>query len=177
MEIVAIALLLLFLGDFFSTFFYHISEHVFGKLHLSTHHAGQQSFRHYAVLSPSTSVLLDGLFGALPYILLAPLLGIISPLGVVLGLVLGQAHVWWRHTNALGWQTPEVVRDWCDRTGIVTPEQHWLHHQRTSIAYGDIFTCLDAPGRQWLRWLRWLRRSRELSAIKTTLGLGSRVDG
>lgn len=172
MEILAVALLLLFLGDFFSTFVYHIPEHVFGKLHLSTHHAGQQSFRHYAVLSPSIGVLIDGLLGALSYILLAPLLGMISPLGVVLGLALGQAHVWWRHTTALGWQTPAWLRQTLGFIGIVTPEQHWLHHQRTCIAYGDIFTCFDIPGRQWLRWLRWLRRSRELEVIKTALGLG-----
>jgi hypothetical protein len=158
MRVIIIALLLLFLGDFLSTFIYHIPQHVFGRLHLTTHHAGHQSFSHYAVLRVNSAVLLDGWLGALPYLLLAIGLGSLSVWGASLGLAIGQFHVWWRHTTALGWKTPPYLGWCCDRLGIVTPERHWQHHQKAAIGYGDIFTLFDQPGRQWLRWLRWVRR-------------------
>ncbi len=151
------AWLLLFLGDFFSTFLYHVPEHVFGKLHLQTHHSTQKDFRHYAVLRLNGRVLLDGILGALPYLLIAVLLWQISPIGVVLGLLLGQFHVWWRHTTALAWRTPSFVVRICRSFWVTTPEQHWLHHQKVTVAYGDIFTCFDQPARSWFRILRWLR--------------------
>ncbi|MBW4521871.1 MAG: sterol desaturase family protein [Scytolyngbya sp. HA4215-MV1] len=154
---IAIAWLLLFLGDFLSTFCYHVPEHVFGRLHLQTHHSSKKTFRHYAVLSPKREVLLDGILGALPYLLMAAILWHFSPGGVLLGLVFGQFHVWWRHTSILGWQTPQAI-DWvCRICWITTPEQHWQHHQKTNLAFGDIFACFDLPARNWLRWLRWLR--------------------
>jgi hypothetical protein len=156
---VAIGGLLLFLGDLISTFLYHVPEHVFGKLHLQTHHAAKRTFRHYAVLSPDLTVLLDGLLGALSYVLMAAILWQYSPIGVGVGLLLGQGHVWWRHTSALGWQTPGLIAACCRVLGITTPEQHWAHHQRVTQGFGDIFTCFDAPARIWLRWLRWLRVS------------------
>lgn len=151
------ACLLLFLGDFLSTFCYHVPEHVFGKLHLQTHHAGKKTFHHYAVLLPDVKVLLDGFLGALPYLLMAITLWHTSPLGVAVGLLLGQLHVWWRHTTALGWQTPQFIQVLCRLLGITTPEQHWLHHQRVTHAFGDIFTCFDQPAKAWFRYLRWLR--------------------
>lgn len=149
--------LLLFLGDFLSTFVYHVPEHVFGKLHLQTHHAAKKNFRHYAVLSWRGSVLLDGLLGALPYLLLAIGFWQFSPVGVVVGLLLGQGHVWWRHTGVIGWQTPPHLLRLCRILAITTPEQHWLHHQKTNLAFGDIFSCFDQPARAWLRTLRWFR--------------------
>jgi hypothetical protein len=158
----AVAWTLLVAGDFLSTFLYHVPEHVFGSLHLQTHHAGRKNFRHYAVLRADLWVLLDGFWGALPYLLAAVLLWSASPWGVLLGLSLGQLHVWWRHTSALAWQTPPAIRRLCAWLNITTPEQHWQHHLRVTTGYGDIFTFLDAPARIWLRLLRrsrpWVRR-------------------
>jgi hypothetical protein len=101
--------------------------------------------------------LLDGILGALPYLLLTGIFWSVSPVGVVLGLLLGQLHVWWRHTTALGWQTPKVIHWVCRILFITTPEQHWLHHQRPSIGYGDIFTIFEQPAKVWMRLLRILR--------------------
>lgn len=157
LEAIAVAGLLLFFGDFLSTFCYHIPEHVFGSLHLRTHHSSQKTFRHYAVLTSNLQVLLDGILGALPYVIIAILAWPFSPLGVVVGLLLGQFHVWWRHTSALGWVTPQPIVVLCQVLLITTPERHWLHHQKTSVGYGDIFTCFEQPARAWLRLLRWLR--------------------
>ncbi|MDX2216889.1 MAG: hypothetical protein SFY66_26725 [Oculatellaceae cyanobacterium bins.114] len=154
---IAVTWLLLVLGDFISTFCYHIPEHVFGSLHLKTHHAAKQNFRHYAVLMPHFSVLLDGILGALPYLIASVLMWSYSPVGVVMGLVLGQIHVWWRHTSILGWQTSKPIALLCQILCITTPERHWLHHQRTNIAYGDIFTFFEEPARAWLRGLRRLK--------------------
>lgn len=154
---VFIALLLLIMGDFISTFCYHIPEHVFGSLHLQTHHSAKKTFRHYAILTISLPVLLDGLLGALPYLFLAILLWPFSPIGVTFGLILGQIHVWWRHVSILGWQTPRFLKILCHALFITTPDRHWLHHQKTSIAFGDIFTFYEQPAKIWLRWLRFLR--------------------
>ena len=154
---VTIAWLLLFLGDFLSTFLYHVPEHVFGRLHVQTHHSAKNNFRHYAVLNLNPQVLLDGILGALPYLLLAIALWQISSVGVIAGLLFGQFHVWWRHTSVMEWQTPKFVSDLCQILWITTPEQHWLHHQKTSVAYGDIFFCFDRPARKWFRLLRRIR--------------------
>jgi len=153
--------LLLVSGDFLSTFCYHVPEHVFGRLHLKTHHSSKQTFRHYAILLPDRWVLLDGFLGALPYLIVAVLLWPISPIGVISGLLLGQFHVWWRHIKVLGWQTPEWVSLICRVLCITTPERHWLHHQKTSLAYGDIFTFFEQPATAWLRWLRLFRFRRK----------------
>lgn len=158
MRAIVIALLLLFLGDFLSTFIYHVPQHVFGRLHLTTHHAGHQGFSHYAVLRANSAVLLDGCLGALPYLLLGLILAPVSRWGAWIGLLIGQLHVWWRHTTALGWQTPPSLQWLCDRLDLVTPERHWQHHRKGTIGYGDIFTFFDQPGQRWLRWLRWVRR-------------------
>jgi hypothetical protein len=127
------AWLVLFLGDFFSTFCYHVPEHVFGSLHLKTHHSAKQTFRHYAILTATSHVLLDGILGALPYLAIAVPLWFYSPAGTILGLLLGQFHVWWRHVCVMDWQTPKLVAWVCHVFGITTPEQHWLHHQKTTI--------------------------------------------
>jgi len=154
---IVVAWWLLLLGDFLSTFVYHVPEHVFGRLHLQTHHSAKQTFRHYAILSFNLQVLLDGILGALPYLLIAFPFWHISPAGVILGLLLGQLHVWWRHVSIMGWQTPAPISRLCQWLFITTPERHWLHHQRVSIGYGDIFSFYEQPAKLWLRCLRFLR--------------------
>jgi len=165
LEAIAVAWLLLVVGDFLSTFLYHVPEHVFGSLHLKTHHSWKKNFRHYAILTLNIQVLLDGILGALPYLIVAVILWSFSPTGVVAGLLLGQLHVWWRHVTALGWQTPQWVNILCQILFITTPERHWLHHQKTSLGFGDIFTFFEQPAQVWLRWLRLLRMRFRYSRI------------
>lgn len=157
LEAIAVAWLLLFLGDFLSTFVYHVPEHVFGSLHLKTHHSWKKDFRHYAILTLNTQVLLDGILGALPYVLMGVVLWSFSPIGVIVGLLLGQFHVWWRHVSVLEWQTPKFVNFLCQILFVTTPERHWLHHQKTNQGFGDIFTFFEQPSLVWMRWLRLLR--------------------
>lgn len=157
LESIAFAWLLLFFGDFISTFVYHVPEHIFGNLHLKTHHCGKKDFRHYAILTLNYQVLLDGVLGALPYLLVGAVLWTFSPIGVICGLIFGQFHVWWRHTTTMNWQTPKLVTLLCQILFITTPEQHWFHHQKTNMGFGDIFTFFDQPARVWLRWLRLQR--------------------
>ncbi|BAY62581.1 hypothetical protein NIES22_26550 [Calothrix brevissima NIES-22] len=157
LEAIAVAWLLLFFGDFLSTFVYHVPEHVFGSLHLKTHHSWKKDFRHYAILTLNTQVLLDGILGALPYLLMALILWSFSPIGVISGLILGQLHVWWRHISVLDWKTPKFVTILCQVLFITTPERHWLHHQKTNQGFGDIFTFFEQPSLVWMRWLRLLR--------------------
>jgi hypothetical protein len=157
LESIAFAWLLLFFGDFLSTFIYHVPEHIFGNLHLKTHHCAKKDFRHYAILTLNYQVIWDGVLGALPYLLVGAFFWSFSPIGVICGLIFGQFHVWWRHTTAMNWQTPKFVTLLCQILFITTPEQHWLHHQKTNMGFGDIFTFFDQPARVWLRWLR-LRR-------------------
>jgi hypothetical protein len=90
-------LLLLLLGDFFSTFLYHVPEHVFGKFHSIVHHGKNRSFLHYAVLTKNPLVLLDGMLGAVPYFIFTPWLWHLSAVGTIIGLLLGEFHVVWRH--------------------------------------------------------------------------------
>lgn len=73
LEAIFIAVLLLLVGDFLSTFFYHVPEHVFGKFHTLVHHGKNRNFIHYAVLSRNPLVILDGFLGALPYFIFVPL--------------------------------------------------------------------------------------------------------
>ena len=142
----------------FSTFFYHVPKHVFGKFHTTVHHSENRSFIHYAVLTKNPLVMLDGLLGALPYFIFVPWLWSRSSTGTLLGLLLGEVHVVWRHVSLLNWQTPELMRHIFNFLFITTPERHWLHHQNSSVAYGDIFTFYDQPAQAWLRTLRLLKR-------------------
>ncbi|KAF3885207.1 MULTISPECIES: glycosyltransferase family protein [Nostocales] len=157
LKVIACAGILLVIGDFLSTFCYHIPEHIFGWLHLQTHHSYKKHFRHYAILTLNPLVLLDGILGALPYFLIAVVLWYFSPIGVVCGLLVGQFHVWWRHTSILNWQTPKSLELVCQILFITTPERHWQHHHKTHEAYGDIFTFFEQPAKSWLRLLRLLR--------------------
>jgi hypothetical protein len=151
-------LLLLLLGDFFSTFLYHVPEHVFGKFHSIVHHGKNRSFLHYAVLTKNPLVLLDGMLGAVPYFIFTPWLWHLSAIGTIIGLLLGEFHVVWRHVSILEWKTPEPWKSWCDLLLITTPERHWLHHQNAFAAFGDIFSFYDYPAQKWLIFLRFVRR-------------------
>lgn len=159
------AILLLLVGDFLSTFFYHVPEHVFGKFHSLVHHGKNRSFVHYAVLTKNPLVLLDGFAGALSYFVFIPWLWQVSPLGTVTGLILGELHVIWRHVSLINWQTPQSIKVLCNLLFITTPERHWLHHQNASLAFGDIFTFYDLPAQKWRVWLVFLRR--KLSKLKS----------
>ncbi len=97
--------------------------------------------------------MLDGLLGALPYIVLAVVLWPISPVGTAAGLIFGEFHVVWRHTTKMGWQTPEWAYRLCCFCCVVTPEAHWVHHENGAIAFGDIFTFFDKPAQLWLQSL------------------------
>ncbi len=156
-------LFVLIVGDFVSTFLYHVPQHLWGKLHLRTHHDRSRSYWDHAVLSRDPSVLLDGLLGALPYIAIAAVIWPLSPSGAVVGLVLGQLHVWWRHTVDLGWVTPRWVVRISRPLGIVLPEDHDGHHRNPDIEFGDIFRFYDAPARALLNHVRAVQRRRRVA--------------
>ncbi len=105
---------MLLIGDFLSTFLYHVPEHVFGKFHSIVHHGKNRSFIHYAVLTKNPLVLLDGFLGALPYFIFLPFGWQISPTGIILSLVLGELHVIWRHVSVMSWQTPKIIKRFSD---------------------------------------------------------------
>ena len=157
-KLFGVALLLLLIGDFLSTFAYHVPEHVFGKFHTLVHHSKNRSFIHYAVLTRNPLVLLDGFAGALPYFIFVPWLWQISPWGTVLGLILGELHVIWRHVSIMDWETPIPIKTLCKFFFIITPEIHLQHHQNASLAFGDIFTFYDQPARAWLGFLSSLKK-------------------
>ncbi len=142
--------MVLVVGDFASTFFYHVPQHLWFTLHLRTHHDRRRSYWDHAVLSRDPAILLDGLLGAIPYLAVAALVWQWSWPGALLGLAIGQAHVWWRHTTELGWKTPQNVRNVLNVLQIVSPEDHDGHHRNPDIEFGDIFRIYDAPARALL---------------------------
>lgn len=153
------ALTVLVVGDFGSTFFYHVPQHLWFTLHLRTHHDRRRSYSDHAVLSLDPFVLLDGLLGAIPYIVVAALLWKVSWPGALAGLALGQLHVWWRHTTELGWKTPRPLAGVLRLLWIVLPEDHDGHHRNPEVEFGDIFRFYDAPARALLAKLAPTRRS------------------
>jgi hypothetical protein len=157
LQIVLAALLLLLLGDFVATFGYHVPEHVFGRYHAIVHHSPNRSFVRYALRHRQPQALLPGFLSAFPYLMWIPLLGLLSPLGVGLGLGLAQLHVIWRHQPPPTYATPRPIRKLCRWLCITTPERHGLHHKNANLAYGDIFTFYGQPAQQWLKYLRWLK--------------------
>jgi hypothetical protein len=163
LKIIFVALFLLLIGDFISTFVYHVPEHVFGKFHTLVHHSKNRSFIHYAVLTRNPLVVLDGLLGALPYFIFVPWLWNISAIGTILGLILGELHVIWRHVSIIDWHTSQPIKYLCKCLFITTPEQHWLHHQDANLAYGDIFTFYDFPAQTWLKFLRSIKKKYQLA--------------
>ncbi len=150
--------MLLVVGDFISTFFYHVPEHVFGKFHTIVHHGKNRSFIHYAIVTRNPLVLVDGFLGALPYFLFVPWLWKISAIGTILGVILAELHVIWRHISLIKWKTPKAIKFLCDCLFIITPEQHWLHHENSNLAYGDIFTFYDRPAQAWMRFLIQIKK-------------------
>jgi len=158
LKAIMVTILGLILGDFLSTFIYHVPEHAFGKFHVTVHHSKNKDFYHYAVLSPQWKVLLDGVLGIAPYFLLLPIFLPISVSGCILCYLCGQFHVIWRHTTALSWQTPEKISKVCQYLGIITPEFHWQYHKNGHEAFGDIFVFYDKPARAWLKFLLNLKR-------------------
>jgi len=177
----AASLIVLLVGDFASTFFYHVPQHAWGKLHLRTHHDRRRSYWDHAVLSRDPQVLLDGFLGAVPYIVLALLCAVISVPGAILGLLLGQAHVWWRHTTELGWRTPAWFVRIARAIGLGLPEDHDGHHRNPEIEFGDIFRFYDVPARALLVTLRsWTRavvrkRSRRSTPVRRAAALKRRA--
>jgi hypothetical protein len=159
-------IIVLLVGDFASTFFYHVPQHVWGKLHLRTHHDRRRSYWDHAVLSRDPAVLLDGLLGALPYIAIAILAAKLSVAGAVAGLILGQVHVWWRHTTELGWRTPAWGLRLARALQIVLPEDHDGHHRNPEIEFGDIFHFYDVPARATIAFCRNLDPKRRAAAIR-----------
>lgn len=147
MLFVAAFTITLVVGDFASTFLYHVPQHLWFTLHLRTHHDRRRSYFDHAVLSKDPAVLLDGFLGALPYLAVAAFAARLSLPGALAGLAFGQLHVWWRHTTDLGWRTPEGVRRALRPLGIVLPEDHDGHHRNPDIEFGDIFRFYDAPAR------------------------------
>ena len=184
LSLLAAMLIVLLVGDFASTFFYHVPQHVWGKLHLRTHHDRRRSYWDHAVISRDPGVMLDGFLGAVPYIVVAVLCVKISIYGAALGLILGQLHVWWRHTTELGWKSPAIVRQICRALAIVLPEDHDGHHRNPEIEFGDLFRFYDVPARRMLVLLRSLsprravrRRStvrpiKRKTAVSTGVGRG-----
>jgi len=163
-------LLVLLLGDAASTFLYHVPQHIWGKLHLRVHHDRSRSYWDHAVLSGDPAVMLDGFLGAFPYIVIALVMARISLPGALAGLLLGQMHVWWRHTTELGWKTPAAVKALARSLGLVLPEDHDGHHRNPEIEFGDIFRFYDAPARRTMALLRALtprRAPRRRGAVRT----------
>jgi hypothetical protein len=163
---IAATFIVLLVGDFASTFFYHVPQHVWGKLHLRTHHDRRRSYWDHAVLSRDPQVLLDGFLGAVPYLAVASLCAMISVYGAVAGLLLGQLHVWWRHTTELGWRTPAWGMKLARALQIVLPEDHDGHHRNPEIEFGDIFRFYDAPSRALIGFFRTLDPKRKAAAMR-----------
>lgn len=137
----------LIVGDLGSTFLYHVPQHLWGKIHLRYHHDNRRSYWDHAVLSRNPMVLLDGFLGALPYMVVCFVMTRYSVWGAIAGLLLGQLHVWWRHTTELGMKTPAFIAAFCRPLGIVLPEDHAEHHRDPEIEFGDLFRFYDAPAR------------------------------
>jgi hypothetical protein len=82
----------LVVGDFGSTFFYHVPQHLWFTLHLRTHHDRRRPYFDHAVLSTDPAVLLDGFLGAVPYMVVAGLLWRLSWAGTGSASRLVAAH-------------------------------------------------------------------------------------
>lgn len=165
LNIIVTAFLLLLIGDFLATFFYHIPEHVFGKYHNLVHHSSNRSFIYYAIVAKRPQALISGFLAFAPYLLLSSLLWQISPYGVIFGLILAEIHVIWRHsyegqpkTSKATPKTPFTIANLCQKLYITTPERHLLHHENTMNAYGDVFTFYDRPAQAWLQFLKFLNK-------------------
>jgi hypothetical protein len=164
---IAATFIVLLVGDFASTFLYHVPQHVWGKLHLRTHHDRRRSYWDHAVLSRDPQVLLDGFLGAVPYMAIAAFCALyVSAYGAVAGLLLGQLHVWWRHTTELGWRTPAWGEKLARALQIVLPEDHDGHHRNPEVEFGDIFRFYDVPSRALIAFFRTLDPKRKAAMMR-----------
>ncbi|MGZ3576103.1 MAG: fatty acid hydroxylase [Vulcanimicrobiaceae bacterium] len=166
MAAVAAALIVLIVGDFASTFFYHVPQHLWFTLHLRTHHDRRRSYWDHAVISRDPSVLLDGFLGAVPYLAIAALTWRLSWEGSIGGLLLGQFHVWGRPPTDRGWRTPGWLRTILRPLGVVLPEDHDGHHRNPDIEFGDIFRFYDAPARALMAKLAPTSRRSRNAALR-----------
>lgn len=162
--------ILLVVGDFASTFSYHVPQHIWGKLHLRTHHDNTRSYWEHSIVSRDPLILLDGLLGALPYFCVAGVLmsfGRAAMLGAIVGLLLGHLHVLYRHTCELGWVSPPWLVRFARTAAFVLPEDHMGHHKNPDVEFGDLFRFYDAPARALIRRARArVRRRRRLLRIR-----------
>ncbi|MEM6353527.1 MAG: sterol desaturase family protein [Cyanobacteria bacterium P01_D01_bin.14] len=158
LNIPLVALLLLVLGDFVATFAYHVPEHVFGRYHSLVHHSANRSFVLYSIRVRRPQALIPGFLGAFPYLVMIPLLWPLSASGTMLGLLLAEGHVIWRHRFETGYRTPAWLQRLCQYFCITTPERHQLHHRNANLAFGDIFTFYGQPAGVWLQWLRQFKQ-------------------
>lgn len=170
-------IVLLVVGDFASTFFYHAPEHIWGNLHLRTHHDNRRSYWDHSIISTDPQVLLDGFLGAVPYLVIAVLLAMLGrawEIGALAGLLLGQIHVLWRHTCEIGWVSPPWLVRFARLTSLVLPEDHNGHHKNPDIGFGDLFCFYDTPARAFIAYargrLRRQRRLRRLRALRASRG-------
>jgi hypothetical protein len=159
-QIILVAFFLLLIGDFLATFIYHVPEHVFGKYHTIVHHSPNRSFIRYAIASRCPQALIYGFLGFAPYLISLIFLWQISLGGAMLGLILAELHVLWRHSSEGESKTPPIIARFCSLICITTPERHWLHHKDSMSAYGDIFTFYDLPAQAWLKFLTSLRKKK-----------------
>jgi len=160
MQIIITAVIVLIIGDFFQTFFYHVPEHIFGKYHNLVHHNNNRSFMYYIVKEPNKEIILNGLLSSASFVIVPLLLMLIKlPLaGIIIGLILAEVHVIFRHSYERGYKTPEMLKKICDVMCVVTPEIHEQHHKNIKLAYGDIFTFYDGPAKQLYDMLRKLKK-------------------
>ena len=77
--------------------------------------------------------------------------------GTLVGLILAELHVIWRHQFAPNYRTPKPIKILCRWLCITTPERHQLHHRNANLAYGDVFTFYGKPAHHWLLFLRQLK--------------------
>jgi hypothetical protein len=162
-------------GDFASTFFYHVPQHIWGKLHLRTHHDNRRSYWEHSIVSRDPQILLDGLLGALPYFVIAAVLSLLGPAamaGALTGLLIGHLHVLWRHTSEIGWVSPPPLIRFARATGLVLPEDHNGHHKNPDVEFGDLFRFYDPPARALLVFARGrVQRARRLQRIRAMRAL------
>jgi hypothetical protein len=168
-------IVLLVAGDCTSTMLYHIPQHIWGKLHLRTHHDNTRSYWDHSIISKNPAVLLDGFLGALPYLVIAAILtrfGSAATWAAVAGLVLGQLHVMWRHTCELGWSSSPRFARVAHALGLVLPEDHNGHHKNPDVEFGDLFRIYDAPARAMLAYFRYgMQRRRRLQRLRASRSL------
>lgn len=147
------ALLTMVLGDFFSTFAYHVPSHAWHGIHEQVHHKADHYHFWQSHATEFWIVSLDRILSLLPYLLTIPLLIPFSPGGVSLGLILALLHSEFRHQSATK-RLPSWVHDFCYFCWLVTPQYHAKHHRNAAVNFGDIFTFWNRPAQAWLKFLR-----------------------